>query len=222
MIARKLRTLLVGITTAALLSAPALATPWVEVGDAGDTIATAQGTLQPVTSISGSLFGSQNGPFAYDLVDLYKIAVGAPTYLNITTAPGTAPDAINDPVLYLFDSMGMALVMNDDDGVNGTQSTIGALGPIYLPGNYYIAVTFAGVEPLSAAGASLFDVFGSFLAISSDPLSTWGGAPLTTNFDVPGGYQLTLTTIPVPSGLLLLVPGLFGLVAARRSIRAVR
>jgi hypothetical protein len=222
MIARNLKKLLVGLTTAALFSAPAIATPWVEVGDAGDTIASAQGTFQPVTSISGSLFGSENGPFAFDLVDIYRISVGAPTFLSITTAPGNAADSINDPVLYLFDSAGMALVMNDDDGINGTQSTIGPLSPIYLPGNYYIAVTFSGAEPLSAAGASLFDAFGSFLAISTDPLASWTGGPLTTNFDVPGVYELALTTIPVPSGLLLLVPGLLGLGAVRRSIRAVR
>jgi hypothetical protein len=213
----------VGVAALALISTPVLAVPWIEVGDAGETVATAQSTTEPVTSISGSLYANPNGPGQLDYVDIYQIAVGAPIYLRISSGTGFALDAINDPVLYLFDQDGRAIVMNDDDGLpgtNGTQSTISPLNATYLPGFYYVAIAFAGLEPLNLAGLSLFDAFGSFGVLSSDPLASWIGAPLSPNVDIPGGYTLTLNTVPVSSGLLLLVPGLLGLGAIRRKISA--
>jgi hypothetical protein len=205
----------------ALVSTPVFAVPWIEVGDAGETLATAQTTSSPATSISGSLYANPNGPGQLDYVDIYRIYVGAPAYLTISTGTGAAADAINDPVLYLFGQDGRAIVMNDDDGVNGSQSSIAPLNATYLPGFYFVAIAFAGLEPLNLAGTSVFDAFGGFGVLSSDPLASWTGAPLTTNFDIPGAYTLSLNNVPVPSGLLLLVPGLLGLGAIRRKIRAI-
>jgi hypothetical protein len=210
------------IAALALISSPVAALPWIEMGDAGETIATAQSTTEPVTSISGSLYSNPNGPGQIDLVDIFRIAVGAPSFLRITTGNGLAPNAIDDPVLYLFDQNGVAIVMNDDDGLNGAQSTITPLNSSYLAGIYYIAIAFAGVEPLGTGGTSLFDIFGSFAVNSTDPLASWTGAPLSTNPDLNGSYTLTLKTVPVPSGLLLLMPCLLGLGALRRNIRATR
>lgn len=221
MIVNRFKKHLLSLAALALISTPVFAVPWIEVGDAGETLATAQTTSSPATSISGSLYANPNGPGQLDYVDIYRIYVGAPTYLTISTGTGAAADAINDPVLYLFGQDGRGVVMNDDDGVNGSQSSIAPLNATYLPGFYYVAIAFAGLEPLNLAGLSLFDAFGSFGVISSDPLASWTGSPLTTNFDIPGAYTLSLNNVPVPSGLLLLVPGLLGLGAIRRKIRAI-
>jgi hypothetical protein len=211
---------LLSLAALALVSTPVSAVPWIEVGDAGETIATAQGTSEPVTSISGSLFANPNGPSAIDYVDIYQISVGAPIYLTISTGTGSAMDALNDPVLFLFGQDGRAIVMNDDDGANGSQASISPIDASNPPGIYYIAIAFAGLEPLNLSGQSLFDAFGSFGVLSSDPLDSWLGAPLSTNFDIPGAYTLSLNTVPVSSGLLLLMPGLLGLAAIRRKISA--
>jgi hypothetical protein len=123
-----------GIVSFLGLSAPAGAT-FIEIDDAGDSIATAT-SVYGVSRIEGTLNANPFGPDDFDLVDLFRIKIASPAKFTVSTGDGSDPFLIADPVLYLFDSTGMAVVMNDD--ADGSQSIImglpaGFLGGLLLP-----------------------------------------------------------------------------------------
>lgn len=203
---------LVGMVSFLGLSAPAGAT-FIEGSDAGDSTATAV-TVYGENRIEGSLNANPFGPDDFDLVDLFRIKIGQPSKFTASTGDGSDPFLIADPVLYLFDSAGMAVVMNDDS--DGSQSMLMGLPMGYGSGFYFLGISFAGVEPTDGTDP-LFDAFGSGDVLSANALGGWQGDPLTPNFDIPGWYAIDFTGVPEPGSLVLLALGLLGAAATRRT-----
>ena len=190
------------------LSAPAYAGPdWVERGDAGSLISTAQRTtgIGGIRSLTGSLSaGDRSAP---DLEDVYIIRIDDPSQFSITLT-----NLNFTPALYLFNltqaSQALGLV-----GANGTlvsASNDGSQAQVTEPGLYALAVTYAGNFPLSRTGA-IFN-FTSPTEISGpdgpggiNPLQSWNPTvPL-----VGGSYDLGVegvdfAEVPSPGALILL------------------
>lgn len=206
------------VASAAVLAAPAFAGPdWVERGDAGSFINTAQITtgIGGIRSLVGTISaGSRSAP---DLEDVYIIRIDNPATFSISL------NAVNfTPALYLFNltqaSQALGLL-----GVNGTlvsTSTDGTMAQVTAPGLYALAVTYAGNVPQSRSGA-IFN-FASSTEISGpdgpggiNPLESWNPTiPL-----VGGNYDLDVegvdfADVPSPGAALLL--GAAGLLAGRR------
>lgn len=126
------------------LAPAALAQTWNEVGDAGDMIATAQVTVGvgPLTTINGAL-GSAGD------VDLYCVELGiTPRVLGI---PAVQLQCVMDagPNLWVFDANGMGITTHPVC-MGGFKTVTTAYFP--SPGTYYVAVAYAGVDPVSAGG----------------------------------------------------------------------
>lgn len=203
---------LVGMVSLLSLSAPAGAT-FIEIGDAGDSPDTALLVFAGVSRIEGMLNANPFGPEDLDLVDLFGIEISNPELFQVSTGDGSDSFLLADPVLYLFSSAWMAVVMNDD--ANGSQSLIAGLPSGFGSGRYYLGITFAGVQPTDGTDP-LFDVFGDGSVLSWNPLGGWQGEPLTPNFDLPGRYAIELQ-VPEPGSLMLLALGLLGIATTRRS-----
>jgi hypothetical protein len=208
------------------LASVALAGPdWIEVGDAGSTVTTAQVPLNIsgvtfLRSISGGLASGVGVP---DYEDLYVIRVTDAVNFSITT--GTADF---NPILYLFNitvnSEGLGLLANDDQSAANdlprmvAQSTDGTGVQVSQPGDYVLAVTGFGRAPVSRTGnmfnfASLTEISGPDGVGGLNPLSGWTGEGEV------GDYRLDFEFIdypvfPAPGTGAAIVFG--GLLMARR------
>lgn len=212
------------------LGATALAGPdWVEKGDAGSTLGTAQVPVAPgagvltLRTISGSLQGSRGG--SSDFEDLY--------YFRVTNASGfrIRPITSNfNAVLYLFNVTvnfeGLGLLANDNENVESflpqllPAATDGTGVLLTTPGNYVLAIAGSGRVPVSRTGA-IFN-FASPTEISGpdgpgglNPLQGWTGDGATGDYSLSveqGGFP----TIPAPGALALLAAVATGSLRRRR------
>ena len=196
-----------------------MASVWPEVGDAGQTLATANQTIGAGTlsTITGSLSAEE---FNVDLADLYLIQIINPTLFSVSTGDASSLNLVQDPMVFLFDPMGVGVTMNDD--AVGSQSFLG-VGPPgdFGAGFYYLGISFAGVTPIDGIGADIFDAFGDQSVLSPSPLLDFIGAPLTPNTAIAGAYSLALMGVvaagmPEPTTSFLILGAFISLLTARR------
>jgi hypothetical protein len=196
------------------LSAAAWAAPttYTEVntgdlpGSAEDTAAAAQFGL----TILGNLTDGRGGN-APNLVDMFKFSVGlAGNYFF-----NTFGSAIADTQLFLFDSAGNGIHWNQDAAPGNTLSAFSTLLGI---GDYYIAVSFQGMDPDDGAG-SIFDTLGNGGAAQagSGAISSWTDFNGSTIWDV-SAYTIN-AYVPEPGALALSLAAL-GLMAGFSRRRA--
>jgi hypothetical protein len=227
------RTILFASAAAALLgSGSARATPWAELGDAGELPASAQ---QPVGS--GVLDSISGTIAAVDDRDLFRIRITDPAAFSAITSGGdpTNPATQLDAILALFDASGRGIVLNDDRVLNDGDGELGALPLGATPGIYYLAIFDDDSLPVSGSGSFPDDL------IWTPPVSPFTGqrvpdgggasAPISgwvaSSSDALGsGYVISLvgaTFVPEPqfSALALFatlaLAGLRGLRPVRRS-----
>lgn len=169
---------ILGITVVTVfLALPSVtrADTWTEVGDAGQTLPSAQYTGavggNPLSMIFGSLGSSGD-------VDVYYINIAVASTFSATTVNALTTTAGLDTQLYLFGSNGAAIYANDDDpGGLSSQSTLPAgnlLGPL-SPGFYYLAIATSGNEPVNFANTLLFTPDSPSFTIRGPATSVPGG-----------------------------------------------
>ena len=160
--------------------------------DAGDTIATAQ-----VPAGSGSLHDIGGTMDAGDTADIYKIRICDPSTFDINA--NTALTGTQDTQLFLFDSTGAGVEMDDDDfaGVGGLRSHLNN-SFVTTAGIYYIAISHYDNDPTNA-GATAIWADTPFAAVRAPDgldnggditLAGWDGTSATT-----WTYGLSLTGV---------------------------
>ena len=181
----------------------AFATPYAEVGDAGDSLGGAQAIPAGTTSITGSASGGD--------VDMYSFIWGGGA-ITLDTFGSSF-----DTQLWLFDSAGIGVLSNDDHAgaacpgvaTSGLQSCLD-LSAGLAAGTYYVGITNFNNDPNnSTCGVS--DQCTTF-----DLLAGWGtsAAPGTSAYVI--NLTASATPAPEPGIVLLLGLGLAGLGFARR------
>jgi hypothetical protein len=222
-----LTTRLCAIGTCLVFAGAAFAGPdWVEIGDAGSTLGSAQQTLGtgPLNSITGSLNGGLR--VVGDFEDMYLIRVVDPVNFSMTLL-----GASFDAQLFVFNvtlaNEAFGLLAND----NTPSGNIPFVGPfandgtgaaLKNPGVYAIAISGAGRQPVSVNGL-IFNFFSPTEISGPDgpgginPHTGWSGEGQT------GDYTITMTGVgfyntPAPgSGAVFLGAALVA--AARRRRR---
>ncbi len=211
-----------------LPASTALAGPdWLELGDAGSLIPTAQVPVRPVgapalTSIAGTLSEGFTQP---DYEDVYLIRVLTPTLFTVRPA-----FADFDIVMYIFNitvnGEGYGLLANNDESNTSTlskitsQSTDGTNVILAFPGDYALAVAGAGRVPVSRTGAifnlaSNTEISGADGPGGLNPLTGWTGVGQTGRY----GFTLEATdfpAVPAPSAAIALLAGVGALTNRRR------
>jgi len=212
----KLPNIKIASAMASLLLPMGASAAYIEVGDAGQTLATAQAVPGGTSVITGSLTTGTADLFSFNWG-------GGAFYVN---SVGTSWDS----QLFLFNSTG-AGVQGNDDGISFA-------GPAYLQlgalaaGTYYLGISVFNLDPYSASGiifqSSPFA--GLYGPNNSDPLSSWAGSSgsggaYTINFQrvtsdgTPIGDP---NPVGVPDGgttLALLSMSLGGIAWARRKMK---
>jgi hypothetical protein len=213
----------------ALLAISALsAATFTEIGDAGQTLGSAQiiNTLPGGTSLT-AIFGTMEGSGA----DLFQIFLTGGQTFSATTVNNTT---FFDSQLFLFNSTGIGIYANDDDPNNPPQSTLPS-GISFTPsasGIYYLAISGSGYLPQSSGGF-IFPVSGGLLdqtggtqnAVGptgpggASALSAWSSASSETGsyeIDLTGAQFVSSSAVPEPATGILLGFGLLIAAAASR------
>jgi hypothetical protein len=179
----------------------------VATGDPS-TLATAQDlTLAQPTEIAGTLDGNNQND-----VNIFKIDIYATPFSAFTLDVGAF--GIPDTALFLFDSTGVGVYMNDDisgsdtfsclpsgDASNPCPTGRGGTGPL-TDGIYYLAISRSANYPVDALSDEIFspvsstDVAGPS---NTNPVAGWDGGTFTSpNFDQID-YDIILTgAVPEP------------------------
>ena len=191
----------------------------VVANNAGDLPGTAQDLtgLNSFTEITGAL-----DPTAGIYVNMFEFHIQ--DYMNfsaLTVLPGT--HGITDTELFLFDSSGNAVYMNDDISGSNTLSFLpnpsGGLGPL-ANGTYFLAIAYAtdlpfdaGLNYLFNAGATT-DVLGS---AGAGPIAGWDNGILTNPNTDQVNYDIVFTgTVPEPGTFILAANGLGVILLGRK------
>lgn len=218
---------LIGMLTAAFLwPGSGRAAIWTEINDAPDLPGTAQITTGtgPLEAVQGTISANPNNPNLFDDIDLYRIKITDPSTFVATTVNTDPPTAILNPMLWLFDSLGRGIILNDNfPNSIGTLkselsfSILNALGISLTAGEYLIAITVRGggddFSPSERAQGDSDPIFKSvretsppgigatFLPIDDPgmgpPLDSWGRIRATTQTvgERGGSYQLELSGV---------------------------
>lgn len=210
----RLRKLFAALALGASLIGSATAALFTEIPDAGQTIGTANNAavVSPLFGIRGTLSNEPSaGP---DLVDMFRVSIPTGARFFANTGPGTDPALIADPVLFLFNALGVGVAMDDESGGFGQASlSTGVL----TGGIYFLAIAFAGLEPLDSLGNPIFDTFGSGGLLSALALASWFGSPFSLDPSIEGRYAIATYYVPLPGTLLLVLVGLAALRTTRKS-----
>ena len=198
----------VALLAAAWMSSAAASVIFTETTDAGDSLTTAADTTAVVglSRINGRL---SNEPSTLDYVDMFKLSITSAGRFKATTGTLFDPFLIADPVLFLFDASGIGIAMDDESGGDSQAS----LGFTLAPGDYFLAIAFAGIEPLDINGNPIFNAFGDLAVISTGALGSWSGPLFAIDPAIVGAYSFS---VPLPGTLALVLLGL----AAAANVRS--
>lgn len=199
---------ILALVAVAGLASAAQAQVWNELGDAGESLATAN-----VTSGVG-LLTQIIGTFDTNDTDMYQIYIANPAVFLATTTGGTT----DDTQLFLFDINGFGVAHNDDNPSGGLQSRLTGLF-VPAPGLYYLAVSKYNRDPYSAGGLIWANSpFSTERAPdgpgAADALSTWSGTTSASSASYSIFLEGAEFAIPAPGAVALL--GLGGLLVGRR------
>ena len=194
---------------------------FAEMGDAGQTVATAQDTinLEPLNAITGSLSD------AFD-VDLFRIRINNPASFFAATTNLETGDL--DTQLFLLSSTGLGIMLNDDRSSSFASQLDSFIG---AGGFFLLGISSGGMEPLDANGQFLFADPGSDTTQlrgrnpSSLTLSSFDSSAVFLA-DQSGAYRIDLrgASVAVPEPATALLVALAGFAAfgtsRRRQARA--
>ena|SRR5436190_6645613 len=208
------------------LAAPVYAGPdWIEVGDAGSSVRTAQPVvgIGTPTHIQGTLSNSLLA--AADFEDMYLLRIETPTSFHFDLSGSTF-----DSMLYLFNvtqaDEAFGLLANNDTPtslgslINGPNATDNSGAMVLNPGVYALAVTGFNRHPVSRTGdifffASNTETSGADGAGGLNPLQGWDGVGATGSYDIELdgiGY----VNVPAPSAAVIMATGVGVLMRRRR------
>ena len=186
---------------------------WNEVGDAGELVGTAQVPVGAgaLVNINGILNGQD--------ADLYCVVVTDPHAFMASTSAANGGGAGFDSQLFLFNTNGTGITMDDDDPAGGLQSTVTGLGSLTAGQTILVGISEYDRDPLNAAGAQMWldGPFNQerFVDGAGGVLSGWDA-----NGDTGGEYRIALRgatyCVPEPASMVALTLGALGLIARRR------
>jgi PEP-CTERM motif len=203
-----------------------------EVGDAGESLATAQviaavGGDTAIGSISGNI-GLVGDTAAVDDADLYGFLLTANVVFTATATSNSSAGGVIDTALSLFDSDGNGLIFNDDIASTNTLSSISFTPTV--SGLYYLGISNYSYFAQDVSNQFIFPDTSAFPG--EDPTGVYAPNPAVgtlagwRNGDAGfigsyGTYTINLTeataVVPEPSTTAgLLAIGFFGLHSRRR------
>jgi hypothetical protein len=215
----------VGVAAIALGMASSPYAQWIEQGDAGQLLSTAQtvtgsGTL---SFIRGMISGDGD-------VDMFRVYISD---FSIFSAHTESQYSLRDTQLYLFDSSGFGVAFNDDiDTLGGNERSRLQVGsPLYAsraPGIYYLAISSWDNDPFWRLNNGNPDYIFPAVANGGIAVGPRAGAGALLDWDdmsgfYQGAYQISLTgvsAVPEPGSMLALAGGLALFLRRRKADRA--